>query len=77
MKPLFLLVCFLLASSFFIPISTMPIQDQPLGKIQQLVVNAKEMNVVVESNAYQSHGLLSLSVKETILTAGLPECGKK
>ncbi|TYI58098.1 hypothetical protein E1A91_D11G329700v1 [Gossypium mustelinum] len=31
MKPLFLLVCVLLASSFFIPISTMPIQDQPLG----------------------------------------------
>ncbi|MBA0771057.1 hypothetical protein Gotri_019585 [Gossypium trilobum] len=37
MKPLFLLVCVLLASSFFIPISAMPIQDQPLGKIQQLV----------------------------------------
>ncbi|MFQ6657424.1 hypothetical protein Gotur_027102, partial [Gossypium turneri] len=31
MKPLFLLVCVLLASSFFIPISAMPIQDQPLG----------------------------------------------
>ncbi|KAH1083886.1 hypothetical protein J1N35_023647 [Gossypium stocksii] len=30
MKPLFLLVCVLLASSFFIPISAMPIQDQPV-----------------------------------------------
>ncbi|MFQ6635378.1 hypothetical protein Gotur_012165 [Gossypium turneri] len=31
MKPLFLLVCVLLASSLFIPISAVPIQDQPLG----------------------------------------------
>ncbi|TYI58107.1 hypothetical protein E1A91_D11G330500v1 [Gossypium mustelinum] len=31
MKPLFLLVCVLLASSFFIPISAMPIQNQPLA----------------------------------------------
>ncbi|KAB2006139.1 hypothetical protein ES319_D11G321700v1 [Gossypium barbadense] len=31
MKPLFLLVCVLLASSFFIPLSAMPIQNQSLG----------------------------------------------
>ncbi|MBA0619182.1 hypothetical protein Godav_028401, partial [Gossypium davidsonii] len=59
-------------SSLFIPISAVPIQDQPLGKIQQLVVNAKEKNVVVESNAHQQrHHLIGVKV----LTAGLrPEC---
>ncbi|KAH1083882.1 hypothetical protein J1N35_023643 [Gossypium stocksii] len=75
MKPLFLLVCVLLASSVFIPISAMPIQDQPLGKIQQLVVNAKEKDVVeVIQNAYRKQSHRLITVKN--LTAGLPECGK-
>ncbi|KAK8329509.1 hypothetical protein V6Z12_A11G325600 [Gossypium hirsutum] len=34
MKPLFLLVCVLLASSFFIPMSAMPIQNQYLAPLK-------------------------------------------